>query len=125
MASSSRPNVKVNLLGPMPNADVLKFYEENPVDVFVNVSMIEGVPVSVMEAISYNVPAVGTDVGATREVVTQSSGVLISANPTEMEVKEAIIRAVDSKDLNPRDHWDRRYNADKNYKKWADALYEL
>lgn len=125
IASSSRPNVKVNLLGPMPNADVLKFYEENPVDVFVNVSMIEGVPVSVMEAISYNIPAVGTDVGATREVVTQSSGVLISANPTEMEVKEAIIRAVDSKDLNPRDHWDRRYNADKNYKKWADALYEL
>lgn len=125
MASSSRPNVKVNLLGPMPNADVLKFYEEHPVDVFVNVSMIEGVPVSVMEAISYNIPAVGTDVGATREVVTQSSGVLISANPTEMEVKEAIIRAVDSKDLNPRDLWDRRYNADKNYKKWADALYEL
>lgn len=125
MASSSRPNVRVNLLGPMPNADVLKFYEEHPVDVFVNVSMIEGVPVSVMEAISYNIPAVGTDVGATREVVTQSSGVLLSANPTEMEVKDAIIKAVDSKDLKPCEHWNKRYNADKNYKQWADALYEL
>lgn len=125
MTSSSRPNVKVNLLGPMPNADVLKFYEEHPVDVFVNVSMIEGVPVSVMEAISYNIPAVGTDVGATREVVTQSSGVLISANPTEMEVRDAIIKAADAKDLKPCEHWDKRYNADKNYKQWADALYGL
>lgn len=125
MTSRSRSNVKINLLGPLPNADVLKYYEEHPVDVFVNVSMIEGVPVSIMEAISYNIPAVGTDVGATREVVTAMSGVLIPANPSEMEVKEAIIKAADSKGLNPREHWNNRYNADKNYKKWADALYKL
>lgn len=125
LASNSRSNVKVNLLGPMPNKAVLKYYEEHPVDVFVNVSSIEGVPVSIMEALSYNIPAVGTDVGATREVVTEQSGVLISANPTEMEVKEAIVKAVDSKVLRPRDHWDVRYNADHNYKQWADALYQL
>lgn len=125
LASNSRSNVKVNLLGPMSNKDVLKYYEEHLVDVFVNVSTIEGVPVSIMEAISYNIPAVGTDVGATREVVTKQSGVLISANPSETEVKEAIIKAADSKELNPREHWDKMYNADKNYKKWADALYEL
>lgn len=125
MASKTRPNVKVNLLGPLPNTAVLKYYEEHPVDVFVNVSSIEGVPVSIMEALSYNIPAVGTDVGATREVVTKQSGVLISATPTEMEVKEAIIKAVDSKELRPREHWNERYNADNNYKQWAEALYQL
>lgn len=125
MVSISRSNVKVNLLGPMPNADVLRYYEEHPVDVFVNVSSVEGVPVSIMEALSYNIPAVGTDVGATREVVTKQSGVLVSANPSEFEVKEAIIKAVDSKGLRPRDHWYERYNANNNYKRWAAALYEL
>lgn len=125
MVSRSRNNVKVNLLGPMPNADVLRYYENHPVDVFVNVSSIEGVPVSIMEALSYNIPAVGTDVGATREVVTPMSGILISPNPTAVEVRDAILKAVDSTDLRPREQWDERYNAEKNYKKWAEALYEL
>ena len=90
-----------------------------------NVSTNEGVPVSIMEALSYNIPAVATDVGATSEVVTPKSGVLVSENPTAEEIKDAIVKAVYSNNLDPRGLWDERFNAETNYQKWAKTLWEL
>lgn len=124
LVTKTRHNVKVLLLGAMDNAKVLQYYQENPIDVFVNVSTIEGVPVSIMEAISFNIPAVATDVGATSEVVSDESGILISSNPTAAEVKNAILRVADGH-FTPREYWDKHYNAERNYTSWANFLYEL
>src|SRR5690606_25330345 len=44
------PNVSWQIAGHIPNWKVLAYYEKNPVDVFVNVSESEGVPVAMMEA---------------------------------------------------------------------------
>ena len=77
-----------------------------------------------MEAISYNIPAVATDVGATSEVVTPKSGVLVSDNPTAEDIKNAILKVVNA-NLEPRNLWDERFNAEKNYQQWAKILWEL
>ena len=124
LAIKSRQNVKVNFIGSMSNAEVLEYYQSHPCDVFVNVSSIEGVPVSIMEAISYNIPAVGTDVGATREVVTPQSGILISSNPTVEEIKDAIFEVIHY-DFTPREQWEERFNAEINYSNWANILFDL
>lgn len=55
-------------------------YSEHPVDVFINLSTNEGVPVSIMEAISFDIPIVATDVGGTSEIVTDETGILVSSN---------------------------------------------
>ena len=125
LVQKSRPNVKVSLKGRMTNSEVIQYYDSHSFDVFVNVSTNEGVPVSIMEAISYNIPAVATDVGATSEVVTPKSGVLVSENPTAEEIKDAIVKAVYSNNLDPRGLWDERFNAETNYQKWAKTLWEL
>ena len=124
MVQDSRTNVRIILAGRMSNGEVLHYYETHSFDVFVNVSTNEGVPVSIMEAISYNIPAVATDVGATSEVVTPNSGVLVSENPTIEEIKNAIVKAVTSK-IEPRVFWDEMFNAENNYRKWAKTLWEL
>ena len=70
-------NVEVDLMGQVAHKDVLKWFEENSADVFVNVSSSEGLPVSIMEAFSYGIPAIATAVGGIPEIVTDDCGVLL------------------------------------------------
>ena len=124
MVTHSRSNVKVIMVGPLSNKDVHQFYKNNPVDLFVNVSKIEGVPVSIMEAISYNIPVVATNVGATNEVVTSTSGILVSSDPSPSEVMAAICRALSS-NFHAKEYWSDHYDAKLNYSKWAQFLYDF
>lgn len=64
----------VELLGPLPHEQVLRWYAEHHPSVLVNVSTSEGVPVSVMEAMAHGVPVLATDVGGTRELLAEQPG---------------------------------------------------
>ena len=121
---TTRDNVSIRLLGEVPNKEVLNYYKNEPVDLFINVSANEGVPVSIMEAISYNIPVIATDVGSSSEIVTPETGLLISANPTFIEIKKAILK-VASLSIIPRLFWEKNYNADINYRLFAKTLFEL
>jgi len=61
-----------------------------PVDLFVNVSSSEGLPVSLMEAASFGVPMMATKVGGNPEIVNEVNGVLLERNPCPMSIAEAI-----------------------------------
>lgn len=124
--AKNRDGLKVNLVGQVKHDDVMKFYQNNPIDMFVNLSTNEGIPVSIMEAISFNIPAIATNVGASSEVVTKESGVLVSANPTTREVVDAIKKILDNpKVFAPREFWKNNYNADTNYSELVKILYSL
>ncbi len=117
-------NVQVELKGAMNHSDVVEYYCNNCFDVFVNLSTIEGVPVSIMEAISCNIPVVATNVGGTSEVVNKETGLLISSNPDTVEVATAICDVV-GLGLQPRLFWEKNYDAVKNYTKFTDYIYSL
>ena len=51
-------NVKVSLLGAIPNSQVYEMYRNTPIHVFINVSETEGIPVSIMEAMSFSIPVI-------------------------------------------------------------------
>lgn len=59
----SSGNVDYQFLGHLSNKEVRAIYCEQEVDVFVNASESEGVPVSIMEAMSAGVPVIAPDVG--------------------------------------------------------------
>ena len=69
---------KVIFMGRLSNAEVLRWYLENPVDLFVNLSESEGVPVSIMEALGYGIPVLATDVGGSSEVLNEENGRLVN-----------------------------------------------
>ena len=46
------------MLGHINNPDLLKLYADSSVDLFLNTSSKEGVPVSIMEAMVRGVPAI-------------------------------------------------------------------
>ena len=73
-------NVEVDLKGQVAHQDVLAWFKENPADVFINVSSSEGLPVSIMEAFSYGIPAIATAVGGMPEIVAGDCGLLLEPN---------------------------------------------
>lgn len=119
-----KTHLTVRLLGNMSHDDVMAYYKNHQFDVFVNMSTNEGVPVSIMEAESFNIPVVATNVGSTSEVVTEQSGVLITETPSLNEIADAIIKASNS-GLSPREFWKSKYNADLNYTLFAEKLLNL
>jgi colanic acid/amylovoran biosynthesis glycosyltransferase len=81
----------VRFLGALPHSALLKIYEEGPVSAVVLASLDlgnglhEGIPVALIEAMSYGIPVVTTATGGTAELVTPETGVLVpSANPAAL-----------------------------------------
>jgi N-acetyl sugar amidotransferase len=71
------PLVKINIIGKLSNAEVFDFYLKNSINALLSVSESEGLPVSMMEAISFGIPIISTDVGGCSEIVNETTGMLI------------------------------------------------
>jgi glycosyltransferase involved in cell wall biosynthesis len=81
----------VKFLGALAHSDLLKMYEEGAVTAVVLASidlgngLHEGVPVALIEAMSYGIPVVATPTGGTAELVLPGSGLLVPpANPAAL-----------------------------------------
>lgn len=113
-------NINVKLMGFVSNKDILKFYTENYVDLFVNVSEIEGVPVSIMEALSFGIPVFATNVGGTGEIVSNENGYIAESNYRTEELSNFIINIRKTsleKNLRDKAHhvWQEKSNAIENF----------
>ncbi len=61
-------NVKYMFMGKTDNDLIHEYYSCNSVDCFITTSSTEGFPVSILEAMSYGIPIIATDVGGIKEV---------------------------------------------------------
>ncbi|GAA1926587.1 glycosyltransferase [Microbacterium aoyamense] len=104
----------VELAGRTPNAAVTDFYDTTRVDVFVNASTTEGVPVSIMEAIARGIPIVATSVGGTPEIVGPDlgTGELVPREVSARALAEVIRAVLDAPDdaYRPRRLWEREFD---------------
>jgi len=76
---------RVRFLGEIPHERLLDLYGTGAVRCVALASEIEGIPVSLMEAMSFSVPVVATAVGGTPELLSGGCGVLVPAgNPGAM-----------------------------------------
>lgn len=73
-----RQFVTYRFLGARANAQVCDYYKDTNVDLFVNMSESEGLPVSIMEAMSHGVPVIAPDVGGIGEIVDDAAGWLLN-----------------------------------------------
>ncbi len=122
------PNLTVEMLGHVPNADLLAWYRTHPVDLFVNASTTEGVPVSIMEAMAHGIPAIAPAVGAVDEIVPPE--LLLPAPATASAIAERVLAYADT----ARDAEFRagvtalqraRYDAEANYAAFVAGLVDL
>lgn len=121
--------VRWKLYGAIPNSQINAFYESNKVDIFLNTSETEGVPVSIMEAMAWGVPAIAPDVGGVSEIVDAKTGILLSKNPSVEEIAEAIARYWSLSRENAlrqrvKSKIAAEFDAKKNYRKIVDEILE-
>lgn len=122
----------VTLLGSISNTEVLNYYRNNPANIFINVSTSEGLPVSIMEAISFGIPVIATDVGGTREIVNNTTGKLLDTNIKSDDLSN-VIKSFINMDYNDyitlrknvRNFWVKNFNAKLNYSEFAKILLNL
>ncbi len=124
-------NVIVDLKGNTKHSDVMKFYQTNKVNLFVNTSTTEGLPVSAMEAISFGVPVIATNVGGTSEVVNEHTGVLIPSDFDIIELAEKIKNYITMDNVEymrarreARAFWEDTFSASKNYMEFYKEITE-
>lgn len=125
-------SIKVNFLGRVHNKQIYELYDELNPQLFINLSSSEGVPVSIMEAISFGIPVIATNVGGTREIVNNENGCLLEANPSRLEVASKIqefynlsVQEKTQKRKAAFDTWDNKYNANKNYNQFLEDILSL
>lgn len=90
MSEDLPSNITVSWLGSLSNAEVHTFYADHAIDLAMNLSTTEGIPVSLVEALSYGIPIIATNVGGNSEVCDNSVGLLLSSDPSPEEVRKAI-----------------------------------
>ena len=118
-------------MGRRDNKEIYTYYTEHRPDLFINVSSSEGVPVSIMEAMSFGIPVIATNVGGNGEIVNNENGCLLSHSPSATEIAVAInqFTELSSAQLMERrkhsfDTWNLEYNAEVNYAKFIIFIKE-
>lgn len=118
------PNLDVHLAGRLRNVEVLHQYSFLKPNVFVNLSTSEGIPVSIMEAISFGIPIIATDVGGNKEVVTIETGKLLPVNFDFCDFNQSLLDILN--DMTLRDSafsfFCKNFSASKNYYEFYDLL---
>lgn len=113
-------NIKAEFIGQLNNFEVISFLQKTYITFLLNVSEFEGLPVSIMESISFGIPIIATNVGGTKEIVKDVTGVLIPSEFNPNDIGELIIEnRVKFNDTEfrkgVRDYWKEHFNAKTNY----------
>jgi colanic acid/amylovoran biosynthesis glycosyltransferase len=123
-------NIHAELPGVIKHDELMNYYTTNSVDVFLNVSSSEGIPVSIMEAMSFGVPVIATDVGGTSEIVNEKTGLLLDADFSPDKLAAGIEVLIKRPDYNQirkyaREKWENEIMAKKVYPEFINLLQNL
>jgi glycosyltransferase involved in cell wall biosynthesis len=117
--------------GQVLGSELYNFYSSVPLDIFINVSENEGLPVSIMEAQSFSIPVIATNVGGSSEIVNDENGLLLNPNLNSDELAEIINNIYDTKETwklkrqFSRKNWEDNFNASRNYSSFSNFLHDL
>lgn len=129
-ASELPQHIRAEFRGRVTNKDIIQFYKENSVELFITTTESEGgSPVSIQEAISFGIPVVGTDVGGVPEIVNNQTGILlpesITAKDIALQIEDFISLKSNNSDFRAgvRGLWEENFKASTNFRKFiADIL---
>ena len=116
-------------MGRLENNLLLNLYKKNKPDLFINLSYSEGIPVSIMEAMSFGVPCIVSQVGGCIELVTNTIGFPVHVDESAKKIGEIIDDFFNlsnaEKEIirkNSHAHILENFNSTKNYTKFCKSL---
>ena len=122
-------NLEISFTGFQSKDVILSTYQKSKPAYFINLSLSEGQPVSIMEAMSCGLPIIATDVGGVKEML-HGEGLLVSVHDTPDEAAEKIIHFLNSNTYqqvseNSLKIQRKFYDCDRNHNALASALDNL
>lgn len=118
---------KVTWHGQSTIAEIFAFYKQSLPSLFISCSESEGIPVSIMEAMSCCIPVLTTDAGGSRELI-RGNGKCVSVDINEADAAEWIASTA----MNPskrqsmreasRGLWVERFSFERNQKMMRDWI---
>ena len=117
---------KAHLVGFLPNEDIRSFYQSEGINLFVNLSEMEGIPVTLMEAISFGIPVLATRVYGNPEIACEETGFCVDSPPNIDLVAELIGSFYGDKEKqiglrnSAGNFYFKNYNANRNYQHFID-----
>lgn len=124
--------IEFDFKGNVSNEEVKKYYCEHQVNLFVNLSKVEGIPVSIMEAMAHEIPIVATQIyGVPEAVIDNKNGFLLKENFTIDELVQILNYCVINKDKlmqmgkASKEIYLQKFSAEKNYTEFANYLINL
>ena len=123
-------NITAEFMGNVDNEELMNSYLRNEYHIFINVSSTEGIPVSIMEANSFGIPCLATNVGGTPElIVSGKNGELLNAGVDPISLSKEITRFYEMPDeeymqyrKESRKMWNYKFNAEQNYQEFVQEL---
>lgn len=120
----------ITLIGSLPHNQVVDYYKEHHFDLFINLSLSEGIPQAIMEAISFGIPVIATNVGGNCEIVKDNiSGFLVDVEINENQIIQIIEKyyklpedEIIKKRKNTRSFWEKTFNTKINEKYFINEL---
>ncbi|GAB4139964.1 MAG: hypothetical protein Fur0041_15180 [Bacteroidia bacterium] len=109
--------ITAELRGYTPNEEIRKFYAEHQVNLFINLSEAEGIPVSMMEAISFGIPVLASAVYGNPEVANELTGFSVPCHSSPSEIA-GVITAFQN---DPEEQKRIRLSAKKYYREYFSA----
>lgn len=91
-------NLSAHLPGRVQNCVVREFYKNVHVDMFISLSISEGIPVAAMEAIACCIPVVITPVGGVLELVDLDSAFILSPYCSLEEATQVLVAALNDRE---------------------------
>ena len=118
-------NIKTDFRGYTPNESILEYYQNNHIDLFLNLSLAEGIPVTIMEAISFGIPAMATNVCGSPEIVCYDNNMILEKyfNPNSVGklIEDFLLNDANNDAYREKifNFWNENFNAKKNYEEFA------
>ncbi|MEB2785153.1 glycosyltransferase [Algoriphagus persicinus] len=119
-----RNDMEITWKGKVKNEKVQSYYASQPIDLLINLSSSEGIPVSMMEALSFGIPVFANAVGGISEVVQTDTGMLIPDGLSAIEIASRLDQfLLSGKTRNEefrigvRRFWYQNYSAEQNHQK--------
>jgi len=120
---SKKGNVEVIRMGSLANDQIFELYRRKAINLFISLSENEGIPVSIMEAISFGIPVIATDAGGCSEIVNGKTGMLLPLDIRASEVSRILDGFLNSELNTPmfrngaRRFWEMNFSESENYKR--------
>ena len=122
-------NISFEFTGNITNNEVYELYRKNQIDLLINLSLSEGLPVTFMEAFSFAIPVLATDVGGVKEIINHKNGILVKKCVSSVIIANKIkdfwalnVKEIKKMKINAYEKWKNEFNSEVNYDSFAKKI---